>query len=450
MSANDLPDLAVNLAGVRLRNPIGVGSIGTPLVGFKYLTPELHAEVLLKHVEAGAGYICLPTTTCVPDELLADLEKKAKPFAYSREIPHPRFMRIDTDAPGAEGLYFALSPGTAPRGSARAFRRTVRMIEILKAQKPPDVPIIASVAGLGAFKDTFITAAKAFEEAGVDLIELNLSCGLPTALEGALESYFEKSFPLYFAGSLVGDQPDLAGDVASAVARAVDTPVGVKLSPETGYPRIVELARTLKDAGARFLNCGNGAVTIVPPDIYHQGRPRWPFMDGNPFVAGSGSWLRMVVYKQVAAIAKFVPGIDIIATGGLTTPEHRVEALMLGAKATQSVAAVLYGGRRSITRDVRFLGSFVKQQGYKSVDELVGLGLQYVKPINQVDFMPGNLCAEVDPAACTGCEDCVDHVCLAMRIEDGIASVDVERCLGCGMCVALCPQEAVRLRLKRN
>lgn len=116
------PDLTVTLAGVKLRNPIGVGSVGFPLINPRHLTPELHANVLLKHVEAGTGYICLPTIICVPDELLADLQKTAKPFQYSQGMPSPRFMRIETEGYGLEGLYFAMSPGSPPTGAARAFR----------------------------------------------------------------------------------------------------------------------------------------------------------------------------------------------------------------------------------------------------------------------------------------------------------------------------------------
>jgi dihydropyrimidine dehydrogenase (NAD+) subunit PreA len=446
MGGNDDIELAVTLAGVKMRSSIGIGSIGTPLVNFKYLTPERHAEVLLGHVAAGAGYICLPAIMCVPDELLAALQAKAKPFNYDSGMPCPRFMRIETEGYGLEGLYFALSPGTAPAGSASAFPITQKMIDILKRQKPPNVPIIASVAGLGAFPETFVTCAKALEEAGVDLIELDMSCGLSTALEGALECYFEGSFPLYFAGSLVGDQPHLAESVTRAVAEAVNKPVGVKLSPETGYPRIVELARRVKDAGARFINCGGGAITIAPPDIYGHGKPIWPFMDGNPFVAGSGNYLRMTVYKQVAAIAKFAPGIDVVATGGLTVPQHTVEVMMLGAKATERVTALLYGGRQLIRKNIQFLTKYMKEQGYRSVNDFIGLGLEYIKPINKVDFMPGKVVAEVDHLICTGCMRCTDHVCLAMSADHGVARVKVDECLGCGMCVALCPEEAVRLR----
>lgn len=48
------------------------------------------------------------------------------------------------------------------------------MIDILKRKKPPDVPIIASVTGLGVFPETFVTCAKALDESGIDLIELGI------------------------------------------------------------------------------------------------------------------------------------------------------------------------------------------------------------------------------------------------------------------------------------
>ena len=53
------PDLSVTMAGVHFRSPIGVGPISFPWGKHTNKEPELHADVLLKHVKAGAGYICL-------------------------------------------------------------------------------------------------------------------------------------------------------------------------------------------------------------------------------------------------------------------------------------------------------------------------------------------------------------------------------------------------------
>ena len=53
--------------------------------------------------------------------------------------------------------------------------------------------------------------------------------------------------------------------------------------------------------------------------------------------------------------------------------------------------------------------------------------------------------AEVDLEKCTGCGICVD-VCPveAIRLENGKAVVG-EECIGCGACEAECPQAAITM-----
>ena len=95
----DFQDLSVSLAGVKMRTPIGIGSIGTLMVDPAQLTPEMHVEVLLKHVEAGAGDICLPLSWHAPDNLIADLERRAMPFSPLTKAPeHLRMLFMDTEA----------------------------------------------------------------------------------------------------------------------------------------------------------------------------------------------------------------------------------------------------------------------------------------------------------------------------------------------------------------
>jgi len=88
-SATRGKDLSVELAGVRLRTPLGVGSIGGPAVRSEALTPDLYADIFLKHIAAGAGYICLPSTAHVPEALLSDLEKRARQPALQNPTVRP-------------------------------------------------------------------------------------------------------------------------------------------------------------------------------------------------------------------------------------------------------------------------------------------------------------------------------------------------------------------------
>ena len=76
MKRTDSPDLTTSIAGVTMRSPVGIGAVGFPMINHDRLTPDMHAEVLWKHAEAGAGFICLPITGHIPDELFRELEKK--------------------------------------------------------------------------------------------------------------------------------------------------------------------------------------------------------------------------------------------------------------------------------------------------------------------------------------------------------------------------------------
>jgi len=57
-------------------------------------------------------------------------------------------------------------------------------------------------------------------------------------------------------------------------------------------------------------------------------------------------------------------------------------------------------------------------------------------------FMP-----EVDAGLCDGCAVCSDERCPigAMTIVDGLATLELEKCIGCGLCVTGCPVDALKL-----
>jgi hypothetical protein len=189
-------DIRVDIAGVKFRTPVGVGSVGGPPMRREHLTTDLYVGIFLKHIAAGAGFICLPSTIHVPDALLADLQKRAKPLIAPNASSRPAiFLRA-----GEKASIYSLAPsGNTPEISAGIFRKSTSiLIEKLREQKPKDIPLIANVSGLGFFPETFVACARVHEEAGVDLIELNLSspATVQAALDEGVQAYFEKDFPL--------------------------------------------------------------------------------------------------------------------------------------------------------------------------------------------------------------------------------------------------------------
>ena len=442
------PGLDTTFAGIEFRSPIGVGAIGKPWG--KNVTPSEHAEVLLKHAESGAGYICIPTCWYSTAETREKLRETAR--REHRSIPvrakQTRAIKIQTPVSpyGLEGMYFIIAPFWNDLAwSDQVSAHSEELTKILAEKKPNDVRLIANVGGLSSLPETYVDGAHKWQELGADLIEINVSCGLPLTMTGAVEDFMEKKFPPRFQGALLGDHVDIVEEIVKNVVKRVNIPVGVKISPETGFPRVVELARRIRDAGGKWIHAVNMAVGIAPPDIYHGGRPLWPFADGNPFVSASGSWLRIKCYTDVATIGRFVPGIDIAAAGGLVIPEHVVEVMMLGAGLVQLCTGVIERGRKLIRLCDRFLRRFMIEQGYQTVEEIVGLGQRYIKYNEEVDLMAGKIIAKTDESKCDGCGACVDNICIARYREKKIVKTREEKCAGCGGCILACPNNAIKL-----
>ena len=447
MAKVDAPSLEVTFSGLKFRSPIGVGAVGRP--HGKNLTPELHAEVLLKHVDAGAAYIYIPTCTYATEETIRKVRERAKPEKEPPLFPSAmRAIRAHTPvAPyGREGIYTLVTPHwiTPERGIVDG-EHSEAVTKILRERKPEDVLLIANTWGYGDLPDSYVEAAKRWEQLGADLIELNLSCPAQPAMRNAVEDFFEKSFSARWPGALLGQLPDIVENITREVAKAVNIPVGVKLTTETGFPAVVGLARRIRDAGAKFISTVNCGIGIAPPDIYNRGKPIWPFIDGNPFVGVTGSWLRHISYKHVAAIARFVPGIDITAAGGLVTPQHCMEIMMLGARQVQLCTGIIEQGRSLIRRSDSFFKKFMVEQGYQSLEEIIGLGQQYIKYLEEVDASAGKVICVTDETKCTNCGICADNFCIARYMEDGKVKVHEENCSGCGCCMLGCPVDAIKL-----
>lgn len=450
-------DLSVNVAGIRFPNPIGVGAIGEHWghAGSLRDYVDLNSDIFMKHVKAGAGYFIMagahltPATERIIAERTSVVETPLR--RRSDKIGH-RMLKIEGKDPyGLEGFYFVPSPFYLDKNFARfAKDRFSYMMEAIHKKKPKDVPIVINLGGFADIEETWVDGAKWFQELGADMIEVNLGCPLPSGLDGTLQGYYSKRYSPLCQGLLMGDNPEKVYSITKAVVDAVSIPVGVKLTPETGFPRVIDVARAADLAGAQFVQLFNAAVGMAPPDIYNEGKPKWLFMDGSPFCMASGSFLRVPCYKSVAAVKRFVPNLDIAAAGGLVEPEHFIEAMMLGASLVQPCTGIIEQGNSLIRKGVNFMKRFVAEQGYDSLSQVIGLGQKFIKYNQDIDMMAGKTRIYIDHEKCTKCQRCVDNICQALSFEEGRVRVDLERCVGCGGCVLACRHDALKVGLREG
>jgi len=434
-------DLSVMLAGVKCRTPIGVQPTAPIQPGL--LDPERHADLLLRTVDAGAGYVVIPAFFYSKELSKQAEEMKRKGIPMAR-IPGTRVMKVETPGFGIDGFCHI---GYTTPVALTWLEGAPRLTEKVKRNVPRDVPVIVNLIGPGADLEGWANAGKRCEELGADLIELNLSSPMPFATSWAVDAFFTNNLPSSYVGALVQvtDFPNKVGQVTKAVVDAVRVPVGVKISPETGFPELIRLAKTLKEAGASFITAINMAYGYMPPDIFQKGKPLWPYLDGNPGAGIHGNCLRLILYKYVAEISRHLPALDVIATGGLMTPEHFIESIMFGAKATGTCTGVYCGGISMIRKSIDFLEKYMENQGYASIEDFRGMALKYIKDPKDINWRLGEIRAMVNEGLCNGCGACIDTICLASYLENGIAKIRRDDCNGCGICVIRCPMGARRI-----
>ena len=219
------------------------------------------------------------------------------------------------------------------------------MREEVRAVAKAGIPVIASVFGFDA--QEFAEAASMGEQGGAIAVELNVSC--PHVEEVGVE---------------IGQRPGMVAEVTRAVKRKVGVPVIVKLTPNV--TSIQEIAKAAEGAGADAITAINTALGMtIDVDA------GMPILGGK--VGGlSGPALHSIAVRTVYQVREAVK-IPIIGVGGITDWKGAVEMMMAGASAIQVGTAVMYGGVEVFRAITTGVSRFLRENGYGSVRELVGM-----------------------------------------------------------------------------
>lgn len=134
------------------------------------------------------------------------------------------------------GAGLVVSEMVAAHGIRHANRRTTAMLELAPGESPVAIQVF------GGDPDVMADAARAVEEAGADMVDINMGCPVPKIMKTG-------------AGASLLSDPDRATAVIRAMADAVNIPVSVKMrrSVRPGDSDPAENARRFADAGAALI-----------------------------------------------------------------------------------------------------------------------------------------------------------------------------------------------------
>ncbi|MDH5461943.1 MAG: dihydroorotate dehydrogenase [Candidatus Bathyarchaeota archaeon] len=295
--------LVTRIAGLKLANPTMLAS---GILG-------LSGSSLRRVVDAGAGAVVTKSVGVKPRE------------GYS----NPTVVQVECGLINALGL---------PNPGIHYFSEEISEAELR-------APVIMSIYGFSS--EDFAEVASVAVKAGVDALELNLSC-----------PHVERT------GAEIGHDAGLVADVVERVKAKVDKPVFVKLTPNVAD--IVEMAKAAADSGADALTAIN-TVRAMTIDI-ETARP----ILANKIGGLSGAAIKPIAIRCVYEIYQEVD-VPVIGCGGISTWRDAIEFMLAGASAVQIGTAVAFEGLEVFRSVTEGIASYLREKGFRNVEEIVGL-----------------------------------------------------------------------------
>ncbi|MGI6561489.1 MAG: 4Fe-4S binding protein [Clostridia bacterium] len=330
-------------------------------------------------------------------------------------------------------------------GSIICYDRRHDMEESLKlideAKKRTSLKLFANITHDGTDPDGWSLLARKHEEAGADLIEANMVCpnvGLSTRNIFGSEAISSSEH----GGAVTGQNPERIAAIVKVLKDSVKIPVVVKLTPNVADIGVT--AKAAENAGADGI-CVAGAQSSLPlVDIYNEGKPGYHLLNGVAHGSLGGPATKLMGFSLVANIAKKT-NLPVIGGGGLETWEDSIMMMMWGATLVTVCTAAMWYGWENIAKQVEGMEKYLQKMGYDDYGQITGKSLQYLRSSKDLEALKG--WASVNTEKCIGCGKCEKPAhCDAVRMVNKKAVIDPEKCVGCGICEALCPVKAIVMK----
>jgi dihydropyrimidine dehydrogenase (NAD+) subunit PreA len=268
------------------------------------------------------------------------------------------------------------------------------------------------------------------EDTGADGIELNFGC--PHGMN-------ERGM-----GSAVGQVPEYIERVTRWCKQYSRLPVIVKLTPNITDVRFP--ARAAQAGGADAVSLINTINSVMGVDLDR--------LTMIPSTGGAGSHggycgpaVKPIALNMVSEIGRdpATAGMPLSGIGGITTWRDAAEFIALGCGNVQVCTAAMVYGFRIIDDLCDGLANFMDAAGHPTIEAFRGRALPTVKDwnalnLNHVEKAVINQDTCIQCGRChVVCEDTSHQAISATRDGKRHFAVRDEDCVGCNLCVSICP-----------
>ena len=333
-----MPTLETTVDGLRLPNPFIIASG----------PPGTNGKVIGRALDEGWGAVVCKTV-CLDSERIINVQPR-----YGLMRGQPTVEEPAGEIFGWENIELI---------SDRPIETWIDEFKRLKDSHPEGVLIASIMEEYN--RDAWHEIVTRCEEAGVDALELNMSCphGLP-----------ERRM-----GSAMGEDPEVLEEVCGWVMQVATRPVWVKLTPNV--TRIEEPARAALRAGCQGISAVNTIRCVIGVDLDTL-RPE-PTVEGYSTMGGySGPAIRPIALRMCAEVAGVMrdefPHRSLSGIGGIETGAHAAEYILLGCNTVQVCTGVMKMGYRCVAEMKAQLWKFMDQHKFERLDDFRGRSLPFL------------------------------------------------------------------------
>ncbi len=393
-----MAQLATNFVGIKSPNPFWLAS-----------APPTDKEVnVVRAFEAGWGGVVWKTLgEAGPPVVNVNGPRYAALYAQDRRIIGFNNIELITDRP-----------------------LEVNLAEIARVKRNfPDRAVVASIM-VPCEEQSWRAILPRVEDTGCDGIELNFGCPHGMSERGM--------------GSAVGQVPAYIEMVTRWCKQYTRLPVIVKLTPNVAD--IKPAAQAAQRGGADAVSLINTINSVMGVDL--------DSLLIHPSTGGTGSHggycgpaVKPIAQNMVAEIARspLTATLPISGIGGISTWRDAAEFIALGCGNVQVCTAAMTYGFKIVQEMIDGLAEYMDGKGFRTIDDFRGRAVPSIVDWNQLNLHHVDK-ARIDQDLCIQCGRChvvcedTSHQAI-MATKDGRRHFEVkdEECVGCNLCVSVCP-----------